>query len=232
MSPDPPNTYYDTAAVEDMVAAGSHRAAVGGLWDEIGQLQLDFLVLRGLLPEHKVLDVGCGSLRLGVKLVRYLNAENYFGTDLNASLLEAGYNVELRSEGLQHKLPREHLVAGGEFDFSWSPVAFDVVIAQSVFTHLPLNFLRVCLERLHGVVVPGANFFATIFEVPDDHPTHLPFEHRGGVTTYGAADPYHYRFVDMEFCCRNLPWTAIRVGDWDHPRGQHMVAFVRTDARG
>src|SRR5712691_3540887 len=108
--------YGDKAALEAEVRAGRHRACVGGLWDEIGQLQIDFLVSRGLLPHHRLLDVGCGSLRGGVKLIKYLDAGHYAGIDLHESLLDAGYEIELAKEGLTHKLPRSNLVADGESD--------------------------------------------------------------------------------------------------------------------
>lgn len=224
-----PSGYYDKRNIESRVKAGRHRDAIGGLWDEIGQLQLDFLISQGLLPHHKLLDVGCGSLRAGVKLVRYLDAEHYFGTDLNESLITAGYDIELSNEGLGHKLPRTNLVADGDFNFSWCPVKFDYVMAQSLFTHLPLNFLRACLERLPDCVVPGGKFFATIFEIADDHSSYQPYRHeQGGVITYGTQDPYHYRFADMEFCCRGLPWEAAYIGKWKHPRAQRMIQFKRT----
>ena len=48
---------------KDEIKKGKHRESVGGMWDEIGCLQFEFLKKQGLLPEHKFLDVGCGSLR-------------------------------------------------------------------------------------------------------------------------------------------------------------------------
>ncbi len=45
------------------IAAGAHRAFVGGRWDEIGRSQFEFMKQRGLLPEHKLVDIGCGALR-------------------------------------------------------------------------------------------------------------------------------------------------------------------------
>src|SRR6266850_3455631 len=151
--------YYNEAAVDADVHAGKHRESVGGLWDEVGQLQVDFLVSRGLMQHHKFLDIGCGSLRAGVKLVKYLHAGHYAGTDLHESLRTAGYDIELAKEGLTYKLPRSNLVADGEFDFSWCPMRFDFALAQSVFTSLPFNFLRICLERLANFVVPGGKLF-------------------------------------------------------------------------
>lgn len=49
-----------------------NRGSVGGLWEEMGQRQLEFLVEQGLGPCDDLLDVGCGSLRGGVHFIRYL----------------------------------------------------------------------------------------------------------------------------------------------------------------
>lgn len=220
--------YYDKAAVEAEVRAGKHRELVGGLWEEVGQLQLDFLVSRGLKPHHRLLDIGCGSLRGGTKIINYLDAGHYAGSDLHESLLAAGYDIELAREGLTHKLPRSNLVADGEFDFAWCPTRFDFALAQSVFTALPLNFLRICLERLPSFVVLGGKFFVSIFEIPEEHPTHKPYRHPSSIVSFGAKEPYHYRFHDMEFCCRTLPWRASNIGLWAHPLSLHMIEFEKT----
>jgi SAM-dependent methyltransferase len=218
--------YEDRAAIEREVAAGRHREAIGGLWDSLGQLQFDFLIAQGLSPQHRLLDIGAGSLRAGVNLVRYLDAGHYVATDAHQALLDAGWD-ELAREGLTHKLPRSNLVASDDFDFSWTPMRFDVALAQALFCYLPLNALRVCLERLADVVVPGGRFFVSIFEIPDGHPTHQPHRLTSGFITHGAREPYHYRFADMEFCCRGLPWRATNLGDWQHPLGMRMVRFER-----
>jgi len=104
----------------------------------------------------------------------------------------------------------------------------DFALAQSVFTALPLNFLRICLERLGNFVVRDGKFFVSIFEVPDHHPTHTPYRHPSGYISYGAKEPYHYRFADMEFCCRGLPWRAAHIGAWGHPLSVRMVRFDKT----
>ena len=46
-----------------------HRAYVGGLWEALGSLQFKFMIDRGLEPQHVLLDVGCGTLRGGVRFI-------------------------------------------------------------------------------------------------------------------------------------------------------------------
>src|SRR5436190_171086 len=40
-------------------ATFGHRAYVGGRWELLQQLQFDFMVSRGLRPEHHIWDIGC-----------------------------------------------------------------------------------------------------------------------------------------------------------------------------
>src|SRR5262245_47018285 len=138
-----------------------HRDYVGGLWETIGRLQFDFLVGRGLLPRHRLLDVGCGCLRGGVYFIAYLEAGHYFGLDKEPLLLAAGI-TEVGRELFEAKQPVLR-VAG---DFAPRPFgeAVDFALAQSVFTHLPAPLVRSCLRRVRMGVRPGGTFLATFFE--------------------------------------------------------------------
>jgi SAM-dependent methyltransferase len=224
------SSYYDLESVQAGVHAGQHREIVGGLWHEIGELQFAFLTQQGLTPEMRLLDIGCGSLRGGVHFVRYLAPGHYYGVDISADLLRAGYDVELAAAGLQDRLPRENLRADARFAFDAFGVVFDMALAQSLFTHLPLNHIRLCLGRLAPQLRPGGSLFATIFVCEGDD-WFEPVERVAGiVTTYPDNDPYHYRYADIAACCAGLPWEMRPIGDWGHPRGQSMVQLVRTPA--
>jgi len=218
------NPYFDVQHVQAEVAAGRHREAIGGLWDVIGKLQSDFLIENGLQTHHKLLDVGCGSLRGGVHFIRYLDPGNYFGIDVSPSLLDAGYDAELGSAGLQERMPRENLRCTSEFDVGFD-VQFDCALAQSVFTHLTFNRIRQCLERLAPSMKPGGTFYATFFELPEGSPAGTPLQHPHGIVTHDVADPYHYRLSDLEHAAAQLPWKVRYLGDWEHPRDQRMVMF-------
>ena len=82
-----------------------HREYVGGLWDEMGQLQFDFLLAQGLMPSDVLLDIGCGSLRGGIHFIRYLEPGNYLGVEKEAELLRRGVEVELGTETFRTRRP-------------------------------------------------------------------------------------------------------------------------------
>lgn len=225
------NAYFDAGRIEAEVAAGRHREVIGGKWDEIGALQFEYLKAQGLRPHHKLLDVGCGSLRGGVHFVGYLDAGGYSGLDINQSLLDAGYDVELAALGLQDRLPRTNLVCDAEFEFGGPDGVFDYAMAQSVFTHLSLNRIRQCLAKVARVMKPGGVFYATFFELPEDAPADRPFVHQpGGKVTSAVEDPFHYRVSDFRYAAKGLGWTVEPIGDWGHPRNQRMLAFRRVAA--
>jgi SAM-dependent methyltransferase len=222
------STYDDADAVAKASRQGGHREMIGGLWEELGQLQLDFLVAQGLRPEQTFLDVGCGSLRGGVKIIAHLDPGRYWGIDNNDVLLRAGWDEELGPAGLQSRQPREQLVALSDFQFDELMPQFDVAIAQSVFSHMSLNRIRRCLARLAPKMVRGGRLFATFFEVPSSADREQALLHEpGGISSHSDRDPYHYRLRDLEFAVEDLPWHVDYIGNWGHPRDQKMISFVR-----
>lgn len=106
---------------------------------------------------------------------------------------------------------------------------FDLALAHSVFTHLPFNHIRLCLERLAQWMANGGVFYGTFFECPPDGPTGRVIEHQPGeVRTRATRDPYHYRFADFVYTCHGLPWSVSYIVDWGHPRGQRLLCFDAT----
>jgi hypothetical protein len=218
------SNYYNHDGITAAVDRGAHRDVIGGMWDEIGDLQLEFLRAQGLMPDHVLLDIGCGSLRLGVRAVNYLQPGNYWGTDLNATLLDAGYDKEIVPASLAGKLPRSHLIADEDFAFAGVPHGIDFCIATSVFTHLPLNHIRLCLANLGRHVTGPSSFFFSVFVPAAGLSVNESHKHaRGGKTTHPHRDPYHYTEADLAFVATDTPWTITFLGDWNHPREQMMV---------
>lgn len=215
---------YTRPLSDEDVRRGRHRHKVKGSWQQLGRLQLSFLRSHGLRPEHRVLDVGCGPLRAGVHLVDYLDPGHYYGVDINESVLDAGYEHEL-TEPLRAKLPREHLRADDRFDCDFGE-QFDYAIANSVFTHVSLNQVRLCLYRVARTMRPGGRFFATFFRAPRSHPLDEP---RGDGKLWTERNAFFYYRADLEWAARWSPWETRYIGRWGHPRYQMMMEFRRLE---
>ena len=215
---------YGRELTGEEIAAGMHRDLVGGLWDEVGILQFDFLRAQGLLPRHRLLDMGCGALRGGIHFVRHLDAGRYCGLDLNASLLEAGQR-ELAAAGLDQRGAR--LLADDGFRASRFGTPFDIAIAVSLFTHLPMNPIVRCLVEVARTLAPGARFYASYFEAPVKACLEPQRQPPGEIVTHYDHDPFHYAFDELQAMADLAGVRVLRVGEWSHPRGQLMAAFFR-----
>ena len=206
-----------------------HREEVGGMWEKIGNLQFDFLKKMGLKPEHYFLDVGCGSLRGGVHFINYLEPSHYFGIDKNKELLDAGKNIELKKEELETKKPT--LIQMDNFAFDSLNQKFDYALAQSVFTHLPMNNIIRCVMNIGKVLVNDGKFFATFFENKEGKFNLEPIMHHQigepDAATYFDQDPYHYDFETFEYICKGTYLIPTYIGNWNHPRDQKMIIFTK-----
>ena len=212
---------YSKELAPEAISQGAHREAVGGMWDEIGQLQFEFLKSRGLAPSHKLCDTGCGALRGGVHFVRYLDAGNYFGLDINTSLIDGG-RKELEQAGLTGK--NANLLVNDRFEMSLFGAKFDYILAVSVFTHLFGNHIVRCLAEARKVLAPGGQFFATFFEAPTS--AHLaPIPQSAGIESRYDSDPFHYSVQEIRMLADLAGLKAEYIGDWRHPRNQRMAAF-------
>jgi SAM-dependent methyltransferase len=198
-----------------------HRWATGGGWDEIGRLQLQFLVDQGLRPEHHLLDVGCGGLRGGRHFVAYLDAAHYCGMDKNGAFLRGGAR-ELRASGLADK--GAVLLQDDAFRFSRFGRRFDYALAVSVFTHLPFNAIMRCLSEMQDVLHPGGAFFTTFLPNTGRRLRHddIPRAHRD---LHLDRDPYYYDPDIFRWAVEGSTLRFTLHGDWGHPRGQQMLVF-------
>lgn len=132
-----------------------------------------FLLSRvQLLPNEKLLDVGCGIGRIARPLKRYLNKYgSYDGFDViresidwckeaykhanNFNFLHADiYNSEYNPSGqLQAK----------KFIFPYNDNYFDVILLTSVFTHMLPEGVRQYMAEISRVLKPGGRTLITYF---------------------------------------------------------------------
>jgi SAM-dependent methyltransferase len=99
------------------------------LYDKIGKLVFELMKKHGLEKTHKVLDVGCGSLRIGQHLINYLNRSNYYGIEPNGWLIDEALKYE---DIKKNKNP--HFDYNDQFEIPFEK-EFDFVIVNSVYIH-------------------------------------------------------------------------------------------------
>ena len=214
---------YGRELSQDDIANYVHRGFIGGLWGKLGLQQLEFLKEHGLVPNHKLLDIGCGCLRGGLHFMRYLDVGNYYGIDVNRSLIEAGV-MEVNKEELDDKLPT--LLVDNNFHLDKFGEKFDYMVSVSLFTHLPMNIIIRCLSMARRELKPKGIYYATFFEAP--HSVHLDkiTQEPGGIVTKYDVDPFHYSFEELSWMGSISGLDTKLIGGWNHPRNQKMAAFT------
>ena len=197
-----------------------HRVEMGGAWQEAGAWQFEFLRRHGLERGHYVLDVGCGSLNLAVRLLPFLDANHYVGLERNRALLDAGLRIELPRARLS---PADGLfIASETFDLDESPFDFDFAIASSLFVHLPFNNVARCIVSVMKRLKPGGSFFATYFDI-EDATRFEPVTRPSGVVTYADREPFHYSVDLIRTICTAVGATIEPLDDRSHPRGESVL---------
>ncbi len=220
----PISPYLTEGFYADALARGRHRDIIGGRWDETGLIQMRLLIAEGLLPRHRLLDIGCGPLRTGCRLISYLNPGHYWGTDLSHDLMMTGWRHELTESG-RARLPQAQLIADDSFAFPGLPDHFDLLFCFAVFTHLPITHLE---QGLCGITSRFRRFeklLFTVFLAPDDS-FDAPFRQVDGVVTHPDRTPYHFRPSDVLRLCEKAGLRAER-RDLRLPRGQVLFAATR-----
>jgi len=100
-----------------------------------------------------VYEIGCGSARL-LRHLRCIRGVRLIGSDVNADCIEwCRQNlpgIEFYQNGLEPPLA------------FLTSASVDLVIASSVFTHVPLHQQRSWLEEVHRVLRPGGVFLCTV----------------------------------------------------------------------
>lgn len=140
---------------------GERHSLVGraDLWPMKRAFQIDFLRRHGLQPGHKVLDIGCGSLRGGAALIAYLEPRGYSGIDVRESVL-----AEARQELLREKLlaKQPELVLATDMAALDLRRRFDVLWAFSVLFHLADPILDAGFSMAARHLEPEGIFFANV----------------------------------------------------------------------
>ncbi|MEY5038833.1 MAG: hypothetical protein RL472_1939 [Pseudomonadota bacterium] len=214
----PVSPYHKPGFYAEALAAGRHRDIVGGRWEETGLIQMQILLHAGLEPQHQFLDIGAGSLRLGCRLVPYMQPDHYWATDLSGDLLRRGYDLELADKS---RLSPDHLIEDANFAFPGLPATITHAMAFAVFTHLPLHHLAHGLCQIRACFPALEWLMFTVFVAPDDGFA-KPHRQPDGVVTHPDRAPWHHRLSDVLKTAKTAGFQPEPLPT-ELPRGQLLI---------
>ncbi|QDG52105.1 M20/M25/M40 family metallo-hydrolase [Persicimonas caeni] len=130
---------------------------IGGIPEVMGPWQLELLLAHGLDQNSTVVDIGCGTLRGGLHVIRHLEPGRYVGVDPLAELVEEGRKL-VREAGLADKNP----VLGCLSDLSnVTSRSADFVLTQSVLNHLGAEQVEATVARVASVLADDGKWLST-----------------------------------------------------------------------
>jgi len=135
----------------------------GPAWDfeRVGRAGFEVLLREGLAPTSRVLDVGCGALRLGYWLMRFLDPGHYFGIEPQEDMLRVGLDELVEPDVVERA--DAHFSANDDFDFSVFGERFDFVVARSIWTHASKPQIGAMLASFAATSAPGGVFLASYY---------------------------------------------------------------------
>lgn len=185
-----------------------YRAYVGPPedYDLIAAMTFNLLTTLGLRQNHSLLDVGCGSLRIGRLLIPYLNRGKYFGVEPNEWLVEEGIGRELGKSLVEIKGPT-FLFTDSPETIAKAGTALNFAVAQSIFSHCGLDLIKGWLSAISRSLAENGALVATFLIGEEDSP-------RGG---WIYPDCVNYRPATLERAAAEVN-LGFEILDWKHPR--------------
>ncbi len=135
-----------------------------------------FIQYAGLMPHHRVLDVGCGIGRMAVPLTGYLHPEaQYGGFDIvrqgirwcQKNITVAYPNFHFKYVDVTNDLYRLSGRDARQFSFPYTNSEYDVALVISVFTHMVHKEVENYLVEIHRTLHQHGVLFATFFILND-----------------------------------------------------------------
>jgi hypothetical protein len=201
-----------------------YRAYVGppADYDLIAAHVFCLLSKLGLRADHRLTDIGCGSLRIGRLLIPFLNPGMYTGVEPNQWLVEEGIEKEVGSDQVRIKAPIFHFRSDAQgipaHSQRW-------VLAQSIFTHCGPDLLDLWLKDVAEILGPEGSLVANFVQYEGDSNALSPLLGAVDVVSNGWIYPglTGHSWATIEGTCARHGLRA-RLLDYRHPRFSWFVA--------
>jgi len=134
------------------------------------------LISRGLRPEHRVLDVGCGIGNLAIGLLDYLDG-GYDGLDVHSEAVRWCQSAITRrkpsfrfhhADVVSWAYNPKGSIQPSVYRFPFQDSTFDFVFLGSVFTHLLPDAVARYVCEISRILAPGGVSVASYFLLNDE----------------------------------------------------------------
>ncbi len=240
----PIDIYEKIFGLKDDLSPPKGMTFIGsGDFKKTGDHYLQMLITDcGLLPSHKILDIGCGIGRLAVPLTAYISKEgSYEGFDIVRQGIEwckdkiskkfPNFNfthIDLRNE--LYNLETD--TTSAEFTFPYEDHSFDIVIATSLFTHMLPKDTERYVQEVSRLLKLNGKFLCTFFilnevsKIAMKNNLHFNFQHIRG--NYSLMDEkvkeaniaYEENYLNAMFSKNSLKIDKLTYGYWS---GSNMI---------
>ena len=162
----------------------------------------------GLQPNSAVLDIGSGMGRSAAALTKYLNKDGKYegfdvvkrGVDWCKKNISSRFpNFNFTYIPLNNDLYRRAGEAPSAFQFPYPDHAFDLVVVNSVFTHMVADEVEHYFREMARVLKTGGHIYATFF-LFEKNKTPFPYD-------FDFPHDYgHYRLMDNKVKSANVAY--------------------------
>ncbi len=120
---------------------------------DVGRDTLASAIRHGLMPDHKVLDVGAGSLRVAWWLLQYIEPSNYYAIEPVRDRIDTAAEIL----GVKDEINIYY-----NTDFEFPARRFDFVIARSIWTHASKPMIAKMLAEFAENAAASGSFLTSV----------------------------------------------------------------------
>ena len=136
---------------KSLVAAGIPLGGPEAKFQQVGRKTLAAMIDAGLMPSHRVVDIGAGSMRIGWWLMHYIEPSHYYAIEPLRDRIDTA-----------SKLLGVTINASYNDDFTFPDVEVDFAVARSVWSHASKIQMAKMIGEFARTATPGAGFLASV----------------------------------------------------------------------
>lgn len=160
-------------------------------WEVRKETYYAFLKKKGLGKDTRLLDIGCGAMPLAhAVLPLFRNGQgDYFASDISGKTVSVG---KLLLKKAKLAIEEENICLTDHFCFpdAWAPI--HMAFSNSLFSHLNLNSIYLCLYNLNKIMIKGGIYYSSFIMTDRDHNPASEYN-IGQFNGSLWADPFSYR---------------------------------------